>query len=104
MRWATLRMGLLLLSTKAVAQAAPSDVPTADRTAIGQTAMAFVDAWNAHDAHAFALTFTSDGDFTNVLGVHVHGRRAPSALMEARVLSCAVSSTGSCSVSVTAAG
>jgi hypothetical protein len=52
----------------------PSDVPSADRVAIGQAATAFVDAWNAHDSHAFALTFVPDGDFTNVLGVHVRGR------------------------------
>ena len=42
----------------------PSDVPSADRVAIGQAATAFVDAWNAHDSHAFALTFVPDGDFT----------------------------------------
>jgi hypothetical protein len=41
-----------------------SDVPSADRVAIGQAATAFVDAWNAHDSHAFALTFVPDGDFT----------------------------------------
>jgi uncharacterized protein (TIGR02246 family) len=65
---------MLLLNPNAVAQTVPGDVPTADRAAIDHTAQAFVDAWNAHDSHAFALTFVPDGDFTNVLGVHVHGR------------------------------
>jgi uncharacterized protein (TIGR02246 family) len=67
---------MLFLNPNALAQTASSDVPTADRAAIDQTAMAFVNAWNAHDAHAFALTFVSDADFTNVLGVHAAGRPA----------------------------
>jgi len=35
-----------------------------------------VVAWNAHDAHAFAEIFAEDADFTNVLGMGAHGRRA----------------------------
>lgn len=34
----------------------------------------FMDAWNAHDAHAFAAVFCEDADFTNVLGMHARGR------------------------------
>lgn len=45
-----------------------------DETAIAQTVQRFVDSWNNHDAHAFALTFTEDCDFTNVGGTHAHGR------------------------------
>lgn len=45
-----------------------------DRTAIAQTVQRFLDAWNTHDAHAFALTFTEDADFTNVAGAHARGR------------------------------
>jgi uncharacterized protein (TIGR02246 family) len=45
-----------------------------DRAAIAQTLDRFRDAWNTHDAHAFALTFTDDADFTNVAGVHAQGR------------------------------
>jgi uncharacterized protein (TIGR02246 family) len=75
--FAVVLVGLMLfLNANAVAQTVPRDVPTADRAAIGQTATAFVDAWNAHDAHAFAWTFVSDADFTNALGVHVQGRPA----------------------------
>jgi uncharacterized protein (TIGR02246 family) len=47
-----------------------------DRTAIGQALQRFLDAWNNHDAHAFASTFTEDCDFTNVAGMHAHGRRS----------------------------
>lgn len=45
-----------------------------DRAAIAQTLDRLVDAWNTHDAHAFALTFTDDADFTNVAGAHAQGR------------------------------
>jgi uncharacterized protein (TIGR02246 family) len=45
-----------------------------DRAAIAQTVDRFRDAWNTHDVHAFALTFTDDADFTNVAGVHAQGR------------------------------
>lgn len=50
------------------------DATMADRAAIGQTMAAFMNAWNLHDARAFALTFTPDADFTNVFGVHAQGR------------------------------
>lgn len=45
-----------------------------DRAAIEQTVERFLDAWNKHDAHAFAMTFTEDADFTNVAGMHARGR------------------------------
>jgi uncharacterized protein (TIGR02246 family) len=35
-----------------------------------------VDAWNAHDADAFARCFAEDADFTNVFGMHAKGRAA----------------------------
>lgn len=50
------------------------DEHAGDRAAIEQTVNNFVDAWNKHDAHAFAMTFTEDADFTNVAGVHAQGR------------------------------
>ena len=34
----------------------------------------FMDAWNRHDAHAFAMVFAEDADFTNVRGVGATGR------------------------------
>jgi len=45
-----------------------------DRAAIAHTVERFIDAWNKHDAHAFAMTFTEESDFTNVRGTHAHGR------------------------------
>jgi uncharacterized protein (TIGR02246 family) len=45
-----------------------------DRAAIAQTVADFLNAWNLHDAHAFAETFTEDADFTNVAGDHGQGR------------------------------
>lgn len=35
-----------------------------------------VDAWNRHDAAAFADTFALDADFTNVFGMRARGRAA----------------------------
>ncbi len=45
-----------------------------DRAAIQQTVIDFVNAWNEHDAHAFATTFAEDADFTNIAGAHAYGR------------------------------
>ena len=32
---------------------------------------AFVDAWNQHDAKAFAAVFAEDADFTNLSLIHI---------------------------------
>ena len=42
--------------------------------AVRQLVEAFVDAWNVHDASAFARVFADDADFTNVFGMHARGR------------------------------
>jgi uncharacterized protein (TIGR02246 family) len=34
----------------------------------------FMEAWNRHDAHAFAALFAEDADFTNVMGMGARGR------------------------------
>jgi uncharacterized protein (TIGR02246 family) len=34
-----------------------------------------VDAFNHHDAHAWASFLAEDGDFTNVTGLYLHGRK-----------------------------
>jgi uncharacterized protein (TIGR02246 family) len=52
-----------------------AQTPASDEKAIRQLAADFVDAWNKHDAHAFAQTFTEDADFTNVRGDSAHGRK-----------------------------
>jgi len=53
-------------------QTKSSDV---DSAAIRQVIADFVDAFNRHDAHAWALPLAEDGDFTNVTGLYLHGRK-----------------------------
>lgn len=48
----------------------------ADSAAIRQVIADFYESFTRHDAHATAMTFAEDGDFTNMSGVHVHGRKA----------------------------
>jgi uncharacterized protein (TIGR02246 family) len=45
-----------------------------DRKAIRALIDRFTDAWNKHDAHAFASVFAEDADFTNVAGKGATGR------------------------------
>jgi len=44
--------------------------------AIRRIADSLADAWNRHDAAAFAGNFAEDADFTNVFGMHARGRSA----------------------------
>ena len=46
----------------------------ADTAAIKQTFADFYQSFSRQDAHTTAMTFAEDGDFTNMFGVHVHGR------------------------------
>jgi uncharacterized protein (TIGR02246 family) len=46
-----------------------------DSSTIKQVVAEFVDAFNNHDAHAWAMAFAADGDFTNVSGLTRHGRK-----------------------------
>jgi uncharacterized protein (TIGR02246 family) len=50
-----------------------SNVET-DRQAIGTLMDRFMDAWNRHDAKAFAAVFAEDADFTNWRGKGESGR------------------------------
>jgi ketosteroid isomerase-like protein len=45
-----------------------------DRQAIVAVIDRFVDAWNRHDAKAFAAVFAEDADFTNWRGTGASGR------------------------------
>ncbi|MGH9711121.1 MAG: SgcJ/EcaC family oxidoreductase [Candidatus Acidiferrales bacterium] len=56
------------------AMAFPQEDHAKDRAAIELTLQRSLNAWNTHDAHAFAMTFTEEADFTNVAGTHAHGR------------------------------
>jgi len=44
--------------------------------AIKQCVAAWSDAWNRHDAHATAMKYVEDGDFTNTTGIPSHGWKA----------------------------
>ena len=46
----------------------------ADGEAIRTVVTRFTNAWNQHDAHAFALVFAETADFTNVKGMGASGR------------------------------
>jgi uncharacterized protein (TIGR02246 family) len=61
---------ILLLSLTALGQSGRE----ADQKAIRELMDRFVDAWNRHDAHAFAAVFAEDADFTNWRGVGASGR------------------------------
>jgi uncharacterized protein (TIGR02246 family) len=61
---------LLLFAFNAPHQAASDD----DQKAIRAVMDRFMDAWNKHDAHAFAALFAEDADFTNVAGRGATGR------------------------------
>jgi uncharacterized protein (TIGR02246 family) len=45
-----------------------------DEDAIRAVVDRLMEAWNRHDAHAFAAVFAQDADFTNVIGMGAHGR------------------------------
>ena len=45
-----------------------------DEEGIKNVLNAFIDAWNKHDAKAFAAIFSEDADFTNVRGQSKRGR------------------------------
>ncbi|HEU4618853.1 MAG TPA: SgcJ/EcaC family oxidoreductase [Gammaproteobacteria bacterium] len=47
-----------------------------DAGAPGGSRVRSADAWNVHDAGAFAAAFAEDADFTNVFGMHAKGRAA----------------------------
>jgi uncharacterized protein (TIGR02246 family) len=45
----------------------------ADSAAIKQCVAAWENAWNSHDAHATAMAYVEDGDFSSTTGVPSHG-------------------------------
>jgi uncharacterized protein (TIGR02246 family) len=47
----------------------------ADTSAIRQCVAAFAESWNTHDAHAVAMHYLEDGDFTSIKGEASHGRK-----------------------------
>jgi uncharacterized protein (TIGR02246 family) len=65
---------LVALPGAASAQSQPA-APEADSAAIKQTCADFSESFTRHDAHAVALTFAEDADFTNMRGNHSRGRK-----------------------------
>ena len=63
---------LFAAASRAQGQAQGND---ADAKAIKQVYAEWYEAFSRHDAHAAAMTFTEDADFTNMRGVHNHGRK-----------------------------
>ena len=45
----------------------------ADSAAIKQCVAAWEEAWNRHDAHATAMRYVEDGDFSSTTGIPSHG-------------------------------
>ncbi len=72
---AVLAMALILITLVPAALAQDSAKGTdADSAAIKQTFSDFYESFSRHDARATALTFAEDADFTNMRGIHRHGR------------------------------
>jgi uncharacterized protein (TIGR02246 family) len=70
-----LAMVLILFAPLPASRAQDSSkVADADSAAIKQTFTDFYESFSHHDAHATAMTFAEDADFTNMRGIHRHGR------------------------------
>jgi uncharacterized protein (TIGR02246 family) len=64
----------LLTQPCAVPAQSPSSGTDAVSVAIKQVCADFSENFSRHDAHGVALTFAEDADFTNMRGIHSHGR------------------------------
>ena len=64
----------LLLSLVTAVSAPAGETRTADEAAIRDVQQQQQDAWNRHDAHAYAALFAEDGDVVNVVGWWWKGR------------------------------
>src|SRR5215469_6984656 len=77
-----------LLGVAAPAQQSSAPSEELVKAAIAQTVERVVAAWNKHDAHAFALAFTEDADFTNVQGIHARGLKPSEGCAKLPVAAC----------------
>jgi uncharacterized protein (TIGR02246 family) len=68
-------ISLVSVSVGILPARAQSKSTDADSAAIRQSVADFIDAFNHHDAHAWASFMAEDGDFTNVTGLYLHGRK-----------------------------
>jgi uncharacterized protein (TIGR02246 family) len=65
----------LFISFPAYPAQNPPVASEADSAAIKQVFSDFYENFSRHDAHATAMTFAADADFTNMRGVHRRGRK-----------------------------
>jgi len=70
---AILSLVILVLPFALSAQSKPAG-SDADSAAIKKTCGDFSESFTHHDAHAVAMTFAADADFTNMRGIHSNGR------------------------------
>lgn len=84
MRMASIRKAAIIAAAVLFCAAVPTFAHPQDESkgsetdiaAIKQVFADFYGAFSRQDAHATAMTFADDGDFTNMSGIHVHGREA----------------------------
>ena len=69
-----LRMGILGFALLLPMALVGENGQKSDEAAIRGVMDGFMDAWNRHDANAWAALFSEDGDFTNVRGMGASGR------------------------------
>ncbi|MGH9680774.1 MAG: YybH family protein, partial [Candidatus Acidiferrales bacterium] len=75
--WLGVLAGLICSASCALLPAAvhaQSESTEAETAQIHKVIDGFVDAFNRHDAHGWAMPFLEDGDFMNVTGLTRHGR------------------------------
>lgn len=65
-------LGTVILAAPKPARAAAED----DSAAVKSVISGFTESFNRHDAHAVAMWFTDEADFTNVGQVTSHGRKS----------------------------
>ena len=71
---AAITLGGVALPRPLRAQSQPG-AADADSAAIKQVFTDFYENFSRHDAHAASMDFAEDADFTNMRGIHSHGRK-----------------------------
>jgi uncharacterized protein (TIGR02246 family) len=72
---AALSVLLCLTFGAAISRAQTTSNRDADKSAIKEFVGNFADTWNSHDAHAVAMHYVEDGDFSSVKAEPSHGRK-----------------------------
>jgi uncharacterized protein (TIGR02246 family) len=73
LKWVAGAIVLALSFSAGVSRAQVAGKVDADSAAIKQCVAGWEDAWNRHDAHATAMAYVEDGDFSSTTGVPSHG-------------------------------